>query len=168
MWKRFFALRFTLFAASHNIRFTTKNQPASSRRIHLCPWLQANLSYQSKIEPKQFLTIVLRSRLYLHKQAYMWGRQTSIVLGFMIKLYALYQNGIHKENCLHTIKITRLLFKWKFVNFECWFSRSSHHYSVAKNLYRYNVSPTLKLIESAMKRNVLQKINEWLVNIKII
>ena len=126
VWKRFFALRFTLFAASHNIRFTTKNQPASSRRIHLCPWLQANLSYQSKIEPKQFLTIVLRSRLYLRKQAYTWGRQTSIVLG--VKLYALYQNGIHKENCLHTIKITRLLFKWVFLNFECWFSRSLLHY----------------------------------------
>ena len=29
-----------------------------------------------------------------------------------------------------------------------------------KNLYRYKVSPTLKLMESAMKRNVLQKINE--------
>jgi len=29
-----------------------------------------------------------------------------------------------------------------------------------KNLYRYNVSPTLKLMESAMKRNVLQKIYE--------
>ena len=112
--------------------------------------------------------LLLRSRLYLRRQAYTWGRQTIIVLG--VKLYALYQNGIHKENCLHTIKITRLLFKWVFLNFECWFSRSllHYHYSVAKNLYRYNVSPTLKLIESAMKRNVLQKINEWLVNIKII
>ena len=132
MWKRFFALRFTLFAASHNIRFTTKNQPASRSKIHFCPGYKLVYLISKKIEPKQFLTIVLRSRLYLCKQAYTWGRQTSIVFG--VKLYALYQNGIHKENCLHTTKITRLLFKWVFLNFECWFSRSllHYHYSVVK------------------------------------
>ena len=55
-----------------------------------CPWLQANLSYQSKIEPKQFLT--LTSRLYFRKQAYTWGHQTIYVLG--VTLCAIQQNGI--------------------------------------------------------------------------
>ena len=126
MWKRFFALRFTLFAASHNIRFTTKNQPASSRRIHLCPWLQANLSYQSKIEPKQFLTFVKIKALSSQTSIYVrtsndnrFRRQTIRPLPKRYKL---------KENCLHSIKITRLLFKWVFLNFECWFSRSLLHY----------------------------------------
>ena len=125
MWKRFFALRFTLFAASHNIRFTTKNQPASRSKIHFCPGFKLIYLISQKLNQNNFW-LLLRSRLYLRKQAYTWGRQTVIVLG--VKLYALYQNGIHKENCLHNIKTTRLLFKWVFLNFECWFSRSLLHY----------------------------------------
>ena len=162
MWKRFFALRFTLFAASHNIRFTTKNQPASRRRILLCPWLQANLSYQSKIEPKQFLTFVKFKALSLQTSIYVrtsngnrFRRQTIRPLPKRYKL---------KENCLHSIKITRLLFKWVFLNFECWFSRSLLHYHCSE----WKISTDTKSLQlknwwKVLWREIFSKksMNDW-------
>jgi len=84
-----YILRFTLFAASHNTRFTTKNIPVSSRRIHFVNIHGYKLTYHisQKIEPIQFLTIVSTSRLYFRKQTCTWGRQTVYVL--RVTLYAL-------------------------------------------------------------------------------
>ena len=132
MWKRFFALRFTLFAASHNIRFTTKNQPASRSKIHFVMvtsqfilsvknWTKTISDYCFKIK-----ALSLQTSIYVRtSNGNRFRRQTIRPLPKRYKL---------KENCLHSIKITRLLFKWVFLNFECC--------SVMKIFYRYKVSPT--------------------------
>ena len=122
--------RFTLHTICCITQYSLHNKEPTSQQqkntLCICPWLQANLSYQSKIEPKQFLTFVkikaLSSQTSIYVRTSNGNRFRRQTIRPLPKRYKL------KENCLHSIKITRLLFKWVFLNFECWFSRSLLHY----------------------------------------